>query len=106
VREIQLYQLLGKKVVDANGEYTGRLEEIEAERGDEVCLINNYLVEHRGILDRIMTWAIAQPVQHVIPIREKSKPYRVPWDQLDISDPDHPRITVPQSELRRVRGVS
>lgn len=95
--------MLGKKVVDANGKYAGRLEEIEAERGDDVCLVKNYLVEHRSILDRIQTWALTAPVRKSIPVREKSRPYRVPWDKMDLTDPEHPRITVPQSDLTRVK---
>lgn len=91
---------------DANGEYAGRLEEIEAERGDDVCLIKSYLVQHRGIVDRLQTWALSAPMQKSIPVREKSKPYRVPWQQMDLTDPERPRITVPQSELTRVRSAS
>ena len=105
MREIHLFQILGRKVVDANGEYAGRLEEIEAERGDDECLIKSYLVCRRGAIDRIQSWAITAPVQKMIPVREKSKPYRVPWDQMDLSDPEHPRILVPQAELKRVRSV-
>ena len=96
--------MLGKKVIDADGKYAGRLEEIEAERGDDVCLVKNYLVEHRGILDRIQTWALAAPMQKAIPVREKSRPYRVPWDKMDLTDPEHPRIIVPQSDLTRVKA--
>ncbi|MGH9420796.1 MAG: hypothetical protein ACRD3J_12540, partial [Thermoanaerobaculia bacterium] len=64
-----------------------------------------YLVEHRGPLDRMQTWVFAAPIQKSIPVREKSKPYRVPWDKMDLSDPEHPRILVPQSELTRVRSA-
>jgi sporulation protein YlmC with PRC-barrel domain len=105
MKELQLFQILGKRVVDANGKYAGRLEEIEAERGDDVCVIKNYLVEHRGLLDRLQSWMLAAPIQKSIQVREKSRPYRIPWDQMDLSDPQHPRILVPQSELSRVRSV-
>jgi sporulation protein YlmC with PRC-barrel domain len=104
VKELQLFQILGRKVVDADGKYAGRLEEIEAERGDETCAITSYLVEHRGLLDRLQTWALAAPIQKAIPVREKSKPYRVPWDKMDLSDPEHPKIVVPQSQLSRVQS--
>ncbi len=102
MKELRLYEMLGKKVVDADGEYAGRLEEIEAERGDEVCLIKSYLVQRRGLLDRLQTWVLAAPMRKAIPVREKSKPYRVPWDKMDLRDPGHPRILVPQSQLSRV----
>jgi sporulation protein YlmC with PRC-barrel domain len=106
VKELQLLEILGKKVVDCEGRYAGRLEEIEAERGENESLIESYFVVHRGLIDRIQTWALAAPIQKSIPVREKSRPYRVPWDQMDMSDPEHPRILVPQSELSRVRSGS
>jgi sporulation protein YlmC with PRC-barrel domain len=103
MRELRLYEILGRRVVDSDGEYAGRLEEVEADRGDDVCLVRSYLVEHRGLLDRISTWALAAPLQRAIAGR-KSQPYRVAWDQMDLSNPEHPRILVPQSELSRVRS--
>lgn len=104
MREIHLYEILGRKVCDANGEYAGCLEEIEVERGDEVCPVKSYLVEHRGLMSRITAWALADSLQKAIPVSEDSLPYRVPWDQMDLSDPEHPRITVAKSELRRARS--
>lgn len=104
MRELHLYEMLGRKVYDANDKYAGRLEEIEVERGDDSCAIKCYLVAHRGFMGRITSWALADSLQKSIPISEESLPYRVPWDQMDLSDPEHPRLTVPQSELRRARS--
>jgi sporulation protein YlmC with PRC-barrel domain len=104
MRELRLFEILGREVVDSEGKYAGRVEEIEAERGDDVSLIKSYLVVHRGPIDRVQTWALSAVIQKSIPVREKSRPYRVPWDQMDMSDPEHPRILVPQSELSRVRS--
>ena len=102
MKELQLFEILGKKVVDSDGRHIGRLEEIEATRGDDACAIDAYLVEHRGLLDRVGTWALSASVQRRLPQRKSSKPFRVPWDQMDLSDPGHPRVLVPQKELRRV----
>jgi sporulation protein YlmC with PRC-barrel domain len=104
MRELHMYEFLGRKVHDADGKYAGALEEVEVERGDEFCAVKNYLVQHRGLIDRITAWALTQSIRKAIPVREKSKPYRVPWDKMDLTDPQHPRITVPQSELQRVKG--
>lgn len=103
MKELNLYEILGRKVCDANGEYAGCLEEIEVERGDEACAVKSYLVEHRGLMSRITAWALADSLQKAIPVKEESLPYRVPWDQMDLADPEHPRITVAKSELKRAR---
>jgi sporulation protein YlmC with PRC-barrel domain len=104
VKELHLYETLGRKVRDANGEYAGRLEEIEVERGEESCLVMSYLVQHRGLRSRITAWALSDSLQKAIPTSEKSLPYRVPWDLMDLSEPEHPRITVPKAELKRARS--
>jgi Uncharacterized conserved protein len=104
MKELRLTEILGRKVVDSDGKYAGRLEDIEAVRGEDVSLIESYLVVHRGLLDRIQTWALAAPLQKSIPVREKSRPYRVPWDLMDMSDPEHLRILVPQANLSRIRS--
>jgi hypothetical protein len=31
--------------------------------------------------------------------------YRVRWDQLDLSDQEHPRLTCPVEELERIGGA-
>jgi sporulation protein YlmC with PRC-barrel domain len=103
MREVHVYEFLGKKVTDSEGIHIGRLEEIEAARGEESCAIEAYLVEHRGLLDRISSWALSPSLRRILPKGEKSKPFRVPWDQMDLSDPAHPRVLVSKSDLRRVR---
>jgi sporulation protein YlmC with PRC-barrel domain len=102
MKRVQLIEMLGRKVVDSEGVTLGHLEEIELERGAENCLVQAYLVEHRGILDRMSTWTLTSSMQNALSKRSSSKPFRVPWHELDLSDPRHPRTLVPKSSLRRV----
>jgi hypothetical protein len=106
MRELHIYETLGRKVRDANGYYVGCLEEIEVERGDDSCLVTSYIVHKRGLISRMTAWAVSNSVRRAIPVPEKALPYRVPWDQMDLSDPEHPQILVAQSELKRVRAVN
>lgn len=99
---MQIREILGVKVVDANGTGIGRLEEIEATRGDDVCAIEAYIVEHRGLLDRVSSWALTSSLRDKFPLGESSRPYRIAWDEMDLSDPRHPRALVPRESLRRV----
>jgi sporulation protein YlmC with PRC-barrel domain len=103
MKHIALRQLLGKKVLDSEGETIGRLEEIEAQRGDEFCVVNSYLVEHRGLFDRISSWALTASMQQKLERRTSARPYRVAWDQMDLSDPDKPRTVVPRDSLERAQ---
>lgn len=99
MREIQLRDILGVKVVDSEGEDIGKLEEIEAERGEDSCSITSYLVEHRGLLDRLSSWAVTSGMQKRL--AKHSRPYRVAWNQMDLSDPHHPKTLVPKELLER-----
>jgi sporulation protein YlmC with PRC-barrel domain len=103
VREIQLRDILGASVVDAEGEHLGRLEEIECERGDERCPINFYIVEHRGLRDRISSWALTSSMQKKLSEKRKDRPYRIPWNQMDLSDPQNPRVLVPKELLEPMK---
>ena len=102
--ELQLRKILGAKVYDSEGEHIGRLEEVEAEKGDEWCDVVSYIVEHRGLLDRISTWALTSSMQKTLSRKKSSKPYRIGWDQMDLTDPHRPRTLVPKELLARSRG--
>ena len=104
MRQVQLREMLGVKVVDSEGEHIGRLEEVEAERGDEFCEITSFIVEHRGILDRISSWAVTSGMQKKL--MKHSRPYRVGWNQMDLSDPRHPRTLVPKDLLERANTAT
>ena len=102
--ELQLRKMLGAKVFDSEGEHIGRLEEIEAERGDESCAVVSYIVEHRGLLDRISTWSLTSSMRKKLSRKASSQPYRIGWDQMDLTDPHRPRTVVPKELLERTRG--
>jgi sporulation protein YlmC with PRC-barrel domain len=101
MQRIRLLEILGRRVIDSNGETIGHLEEIEAEQGSESCLVQAYLVEHRKLLDRLSTWALTSSMQEALSRRSTSKPFRVPWHQMDLSEPRRPKTRVPKSELRQ-----
>jgi sporulation protein YlmC with PRC-barrel domain len=102
MRELELRKMLGARVVDSEGEHIGRLEEIVAERGEQSCEINSYIVEHRGLLDRISSWALTSSMRKSLSKKQSSQPYRVAWNQMDLSDPHHPRTLVPKDLLERM----
>lgn len=106
MKQIHLFEILGRKVHDSDGKYAGCLEEIEVQRGDESCPVESYLVYRRGLIARVTAWALSDSLRKAIPKSEKSLPYRVPWDLMDLSDVARPRITIPRGQLERVRSGS
>ena len=101
MREVELREMLGIKVMDSEGRPIGRLEEIVLDRGKDFCLLNSYIVEHRGLLDRLSSWTLTASLQAKLEKRG-ARPYRVAWNQMDLSDPRHPRTLVPCELLERL----
>jgi sporulation protein YlmC with PRC-barrel domain len=102
MREIRVEKLVGRRVVDSDGKRVGRIHEIRADRSEAACNVESYLVGTRAVLERMAQWAV--PARFGTLIRSKlTRPFSIPWDQMDLSDPLHPRTTVTREELRRSR---
>jgi sporulation protein YlmC with PRC-barrel domain len=78
-REIHLELLIGKQVVDADGKPMGRIEEI---------------------LAQFSAWTIGLAILHRLGARKIRGGFKVPWDKLDLTDPDRPRLTCTVDRLQ------
>jgi sporulation protein YlmC with PRC-barrel domain len=100
-REINLELLLGRKVRDAEGMPVGHIEEIVAERRGGECVVREYLLGRAALLGRLSVKA-----EGLMNLRLFGKPshggYRVPWDKMDLSEEERPRLTCVKDELERL----
>ena len=100
-REINLALLLGRKVLDAEGKTVGRIEEVIAERRSGEYVVREYLLGRAALLNRF-----SARVKGLTKLRLFGKPshdgYRVPWDKLDLSDEERPRLTCDKDKLKRL----
>ena len=89
---IHVERLAGRKVRDSEGKVVGRLEEIHADwRGDE-CIVTHYTMaakeRHRPLsLSRILSVILRELGAHTY-----HGDVNIPWDKLDLSDPERPRL--------------
>jgi sporulation protein YlmC with PRC-barrel domain len=97
-QEIKLELLLGRQVYALNGRVIGRLEDVCAEVNQETASVNEYLIGTYAIFVRLSAWEIGRAVLGLLGSSIKSG-YRVRWNQLDLTDPAHPKLTCPVSEL-------
>jgi sporulation protein YlmC with PRC-barrel domain len=102
MREINVEQLIGKKVVDSDGQKVGTIHEISVERGEESCPVEAYYVGKRALLVRVAQWAVPSKASSFLQSKMLN-PYRIAWDEMDLSDPEHPRTTVNKEQLRTSR---
>jgi sporulation protein YlmC with PRC-barrel domain len=98
-QEIHLELLLGKRVYALNGRAIGRLEEVRAELHQGTASVNEFLVGSYAIFERLSAWEIGRAVLGLFGSVIKSG-YRIRWNQIDFTDPEHPKLTCQVSELR------
>jgi hypothetical protein len=93
-QEIQLELAVGRRVRTPDGQVVGRLEEV---RADDDWRITEYLIGTMGLLERLSISTLS-----VFGIARKARGYRARWDQLDLRDPRHPRLTCRREDLDRL----
>jgi hypothetical protein len=88
---VHLELLLGKLVRDPEGARAGRIHSVFAEIDGDACLVREYGLGTVSLLE-----CLGLPV--------RGEPLRVPWDLLDLGDPDHPRLRCTVAELKGRKG--
>jgi hypothetical protein len=92
---LRLDRLLGREVHTANNRRLGRLEEFRAERRGTDWVVTEYVVGAAGLVERL-----GLGVRLILGI-DRASGYLVRWDQMDLTNPDRPRISCSVQELRR-----
>ena len=93
--EVQLDRLLGRRVLAGNNQAVGRLEEFRLEQRDGNEVVAQYVIGVGGLAERFGVGI------RLLFGAGGNNGYVARWDQLDIADPDHPRLTCPVDELVR-----
>jgi sporulation protein YlmC with PRC-barrel domain len=99
-RELHLELLLGRQVHDTTGKPVGRIEEVWAEQQGQDWVIQEYLVGSTAILERLSVWTIGLKLLHLLGASQLFSGWRVPWNKLDLSDPEHPRLNCTLEQLK------
>ena len=97
-QEIHLELLLGKQVFALNGRPIGRLEEVCVQVQQGVATVNEFEVGSYAFFDRLSAWQIGRAILGLFGSLIKSG-YSVKWNQLDLSDPKHLKLTCSVTEL-------
>ena len=90
--------LLGKKVFALDGQSIGRLEEIWTKTNRGQFFVSDFLVGRYAVLERLAAWSIGRAVLRLFGAK-RDEGYRIRWDQLDLSDPQRPRLLCGVDEL-------
>ena len=95
-KQVHVEHLYGRRVRDRQDKVIGRIESIRATWKGNDCVVEEYhlgaaaLLEKLGIsIGRLIGWMPREPLS-------------IPWDQLDLSDPDRPRVKCTLDELKKL----
>jgi len=88
LREVHVEKLLGRRVRDASGRVVGRIEEIHT---DDKGVVSEFLLGPAALWERLGQSTLELPFVRLLGLQRSD--HRVPWNELDLSDPDHPRTT-------------
>jgi hypothetical protein len=94
-RSLRLDRLIGRRVLTANNRPLGRLEECRVERRGAAWVISAWVVGPAGLLERLGLGA------RLIVGLSRGNSYVIRWDQLDLSDPERPRLLCAVEDLER-----
>lgn len=103
--EVHVELLLGEKVFGLNGQSIGRLEDIRTEVNRGHYFVSEFLVGSYAVLERLAAWRIGRSILRVLKAKKKEG-YRVRWDQLDLTDPQRPRLLCGVDDLVPLKDES
>lgn len=91
ILEINVELLIGCKVFDEGGRAIGKIEEILAiEQGSDL-VVSEYHVGRYGLLERLSAYHVGVGLLRILGARGHTRdPKRIPWQELDLSDPRKP----------------
>ena len=93
--ECRVELLLGRRVRTQDGRVIGRIEELRAERENSYYVVTEFHLGPSALIE-------ALAVRHLgLTLPGRVHGYRVRWDQLDLNDLLHPRLTCPVEQLER-----
>jgi len=88
--------LIGRRVLDREGRSVGRLEEMRATKEGDYYVVSDFYIGPSAFIERFAArhFGLRWPGH--------GRGYRAWWDQLDLSDPERPRLACDRSELKKV----
>jgi sporulation protein YlmC with PRC-barrel domain len=99
--EAHAERMVGRKVHDANGEVVGRLEEMIVEVVDGEYVVTEFHVGPAALLERIGCFFEQVPYFRLLPFPRWA--YHVGWRDVDLADPNRPRLRIAKSALVRTQ---
>lgn len=94
-REIALHHVLGSTVRDPNGRKVGRVADLRAEvelhEGGSDYVVTEFLVGSFGAIESLAGPLIMRQLLERLGRFSSYATHNIPWDRIDLTDPEHPK---------------
>ncbi len=104
IRELHVEHLIGRRVHDVDGKSVGRVHELCVENVDGEWVVTELHFGPAAIFERMAGFVIQLPFFSLIPRGPKIR--RARWQDLDLSDPRHPKLRVTRESLDHVQHIA
>jgi sporulation protein YlmC with PRC-barrel domain len=101
--DVRVELLVGTTVHDIDGKKIGRIEEIRVERQETALLVETYLIGASALIERLSAWTLVRPIKRLLRTRHIYSLYEVPWQEMDLSDPNRPKLRTAKRDLHHAR---
>lgn len=93
MQELRLELLLSRPVKDPSGKVVGHIEEIRVRKSGDEWVISEYLIGPAAFAERFAIKKYPNVLMPRLDTRRGAAPgYRIPWNKLDLSDPENPKL--------------
>ena len=94
-REVRLEALLGRVVTGPGGPFA-RIEDLRTEPEGEEYLVRSFILGPLGIGAKLAAFFWELPTLRALGLARKCRIRVVPWELIDLSDPEHPKLVEPE----------
>ncbi|MFL5518958.1 MAG: hypothetical protein ACJ8DJ_22600 [Gemmatimonadales bacterium] len=90
-REVRLEALIGLPVTGPGGAFA-RIEDVRVEPEGEEYLVRAFILGPLGFPAKLAAFIWKLPTLRALGLGRKGRIRVVPWDLIDLSDPEHPKL--------------
>jgi hypothetical protein len=90
-REVRFEALIGRPVTGPGGAFA-RIEDVLVEPEGEEYVVRSYILGPLGILAKLAAFLWELPTLRALGLGRKIRIRVVPWELIDLSDPEHPKL--------------
>lgn len=99
MQEVRLDLLMSKPVRDKGGKKVGHIQEIHLRKAGDEWVVHEYIIGASGLFERLsIANLMASLLRRLGADSHTLRARKIPWNALDISDPDNLRLTKPFDE--------